>query len=416
MQPAFPFPGGVLRIIQTLEAQGFSAYAVGGCVRDLLLGRSPHDWDLCTAARPDQIRRCFSNTPILDTGAQHGTVTIVLDGIPYEVTSYRVDGSSSDHRRPDGVRFTAVLEEDLARRDFTMNAMALHPDGRLVDPFGGQADLQAGLIRCVGEPVRRFTEDALRILRALRFSAQLGFVLEAETAAGLLRTRTLLACVSPERKGQELAALLTGRAAAPVLTRFADVFCQLLPLLSAAGTGALQQAARRIAHSPPDLCLRLALLPPGGGAEMAAGLRENLDRLRFPRRTTEAAAQLALYRDSFLPPTLPQTRRWFGRLGAQQLLRLVQSQEADAAVRADVRRLQALRQVRNCIGQIQAEGLACRVSELAIGGRDLLALGIPPGPQLGRLLERLLDAVIEGRLENRAGPLLAWVSAQRPPG
>lgn len=216
-------------IIRRLNEKGYPAYAVGGCVRDALLQKTPKDWDICTGATPAQMQEVFAGWHVVETGLQHGTLTVVCHHTPYEVTTFRTDGEYTDHRHPDSVIFVQSVEKDLARRDFTINAMAWHPAEGLVDCFGGQEDLQRGLIRCVGNPVDRFTEDALRILRALRFASVYGFAIEAETAAAIHQLKDTIAHVAAERIQVEMTKLLCGDHAADILRAFRDVVAVILP-------------------------------------------------------------------------------------------------------------------------------------------------------------------------------------------
>lgn len=222
-------PAGARAVIDALGAAGHHAYIVGGCVRDSLLDLTPHDWDICTDATPEQTIAACSGYKIIETGLKHGTVTVVVNGEGYEVTTFRVDGDYSDHRRPNSVSFTSSLEADLARRDFTMNAIAMDADGCLHDPFGGAEDIRKQVIRCVGDPDHRFKEDGLRVLRALRFSATYGFTIDPDTAAALHRNRRNLRWIAPERIQQELVRLLTGSYVGPVLREFPDVLCVFWP-------------------------------------------------------------------------------------------------------------------------------------------------------------------------------------------
>ena len=228
---ALPIAPGARHILQALAAQGHEAYLVGGCVRDLLRGVTPHDWDICTSARPEETRRCFAGQRIIETGLKHGTVTVLAGTEPYEITTYRMEGPYSDRRRPDYVRFVPNLAEDLARRDFTMNAVAMDLAGNLRDPFGGAQDIKRGLIRCVGEPDLRFQEDGLRVMRALRFASALGYGMEERTAGAVRRNRAVLSRVAAERINAELCKLLEGRGAGAVLRQYPDVFCQFWPEL-----------------------------------------------------------------------------------------------------------------------------------------------------------------------------------------
>ena len=222
-------PRDAYRLLQTLRAAGHSAYVVGGCVRDSLLGRLPGDWDICTSARPDQLRAIFHDQRLILTGEKHGTVAVILHGKPYEITTYRLDGSYRDHRHPDSVQFVDDLAADLARRDFTVNAMAYAPGEGIIDLYGGRRDLAAGIVRCVGTPADRFAEDALRILRALRFTAKLGFTLEPATAAAALAARDTLRTVSAERLYAELDGLLLAPGAGKTLAQYGEILGGVVP-------------------------------------------------------------------------------------------------------------------------------------------------------------------------------------------
>ena len=378
-------PPQVIALIRRLEEAGYSAWAVGGCVRDTLLGLVPHDWDLCTSARPEEMLRVFEGERVILTGLKHGTLTVLLDQTPYEITTYRTDGAYSDHRRPDEVRFVSTLAEDLKRRDFTVNAMALDESGRVVDLFGGREDLAAGLIRCVGAPERRFREDALRILRALRFAARLGFSIEAETGEAMLACRALLHAVSPERVLAELRGFLSAPRPGGLAETFAPVLAEVLPGLSETS---VREAAPKLDASPADFALRMALLCPAASAAEAEGLA---DALRFDNKTKRRflgfgeAMKMPLPRNrgELLPPV-----RLLGWEDAALLAAL--------PGRGDFAAL---------LAEAKEEGLPLRVSELALGGTELLADGAKPGPELGEMLEALLAAVWEGRADNAASSL-----------
>ena len=253
-------PAPVRSILSTLQQQGHSAFAVGGCVRDSLMGRAPHDWDVCTSARPGEIKAAFPGKCLSAPGIRHGTVTVLLEHTPYEVTTFRTDGAYSDHRRPDSVRFVRSVTDDLARRDFTVNAMAYSPAAGLIDPFGGAADLAAKRLRCVGEPARRFSEDVLRVLRMARFAATMGFSVEPQTAAAALAKCGALTEVAIERSRAEFCKMLCGRHVARVLRNYRALFEPLLPCLShvsdAAWENAVSGRAGRSdgAYGPAVLC------------------------------------------------------------------------------------------------------------------------------------------------------------------
>ena len=266
----FEIPSGAQKILQTLTDAGYEAYLVGGCVRDLLRGVEPHDWDICTSARPEETEDCFAGQRIIETGLKHGTVTVLEGGEPYEVTTYRTEGPYSDSCRPDYVEFVSSLEADLARRDFTMNAAAMDLEGNLRDPFSGADDIKAGRIRCVGEPACRFQEDGLRVMRALRFAAVLGYGIEERTAQAIHENRHMLRYVAAERIHVELCKLLAGEKAGNILRQYPDVLCQFWPQLEPLVTleqnspwhcwDGWEHTVHAVEAAPADLVLRLTML------------------------------------------------------------------------------------------------------------------------------------------------------------
>ena len=435
------FPACALQAIARLNSAGHAAFLVGGCVRDAVMGRSPSDYDLTTSALPEQIESVFSGERLIETGLKHGTVTVLLSGHPLEITTYRRDGDYSDHRHPDSVSYTSELREDLARRDFTVNAMAWSPDTGLVDPFGGQEDLARRVIRCVGDPERRFDEDALRILRALRFSAVLGFEIDAQTVAAAHGKRALLALVSRERIAVELVKLLCGRDVTRVLTEFWEILAVPLPELGAmAGFDqrskyhcydVLTHCAVAAGAVPPEPVLRLAALlhdagkpacftqdPDGTGhfyghAKVSAKLAETaLTRLRFDRDTVARVSRLVACHDVPLDFPEPEqsriVKRRLGQLGETDFFRLLELKRADAAAHApDYRwRLAVCDRAEQAARRILAEQQCFSLKDLAVKGGDLLAAGVPRGPAVGRTLDRLLEAVISERVPNEREALL----------
>ena len=354
--------------IARLNAAGYEAFAVGGCVRDALLGLPPQDWDIATAALPREVETVFADCRVVETGLRHGTVTVLFDGQPLEITTYRVDGTYADGRHPDGVTFTPSLSEDLKRRDFTVNAMAWHPESGLFDPFDGKKDLKNGVLRCVGEATCRFHEDALRILRALRFAATYGFVIEEDTAAAVRALAARLHMVSAERVRGELFKLICGRWAFRVLREFSTV----LPFENGA---ALETA-------PDDLCLRLALLH--FTPDMLHVLKTDTATVRRVERLT-AGLSLPL---SCERVTLLQA---LGLLGERDL-RLVLSVRGDG-------------KVQKALAALLAEDPCYTLRQLAVNGSDLTALGLS-GAAVGAMLKRLLFAVMRGDCPNERAPLL----------
>lgn len=438
---AVRIPPEAARLLDALESAGFEACAVGGCVRDSLLGLTPHDWDLCTSARPEQVKAALASEEFrcLDTGLKHGTVTVLCGGQSFEVTTYRVDGNYSDARHPDSVRFTPRLEDDLARRDFTVNAMAYSEQRGLVDPYGGAQDLDRGVLACVGDPGTRFSEDALRILRALRFASTYGFSIDPATASAIHAKKTLLEQVSGERVREELCRLLCGRAVSDVLLAYSDVLCTIIPELAPCvgfdqhsryhRYDVYEHLARSVAACRTgDAVARFALLlhdigkpccftldQRGGhfrghaeaGAALAAPV---LDRLRFDGESRRKILELIRFHDTPPEPTPRSVRRWLARLGPEQLARLLEVTRADGTAHADwavAPRLEQLDAAEALLEQTLAEGACFTLRDLALGGNELLALGVPEGKQVGRLLRALLDEVVDGRLPNERQALLA---------
>ena len=425
---------GAAALLDTLHAAGYAAYAVGGCVRDSLLGRTAHDWDLCTSALPQQVMELFGAEQCIPTGLQHGTVTIKYGGQLYETTTFRTEGSYTDGRHPDEVQFVPDVREDLARRDFTINAMAYNEAEGLVDPFGGQADLQNGLLRAVGEPQQRFTEDALRILRLYRFAARFGFALDAATARAARQLAPHLDCISAERIQEELAKLL----AAPQPGAYLEpaVLAVVLPELTPEKLTAAKPVVDACPAGEENLPVRWAALL---GALGETDTRRVLKRLRCSNACIEETAVLVRETAeqgvcrSFLlghesghsiarptacgsrvPPqrtVLGETpahagevaiRRLLGRYGLRTVERLCALCAALHPQAASACALAAQR-----ARQLEADGVCCRVSQLAVNGRDLMAAGIPAGPALRRVLEALLDGVIRAEYPNEKPALLA---------
>ena len=396
---------GAAALLDTLHAAGYAAYAVGGCVRDSLLGRTAHDWDLCTSALPQQVMELFGAEQCIPTGLQHGTVTIKYGGQPFCTTTFRTEGSYTDGRHPDAVQFVPDVREDLARRDFTINAMAYNEAEGLVDPFGGQKDLQNGLLRAVGEPQQRFTEDALRILRLYRFAARFGFALDAATARAARQLAPHLDCISAERIQEELAKLLT--APQPGAYLEPAVLAVVLPELTPAALDAAKPVVDACPAGEENLPVRWAALL---GALGETDTRRVLKRLRCSNACIEETAVLVREtagegvseEKASAHPGDIHLRQLLGRYGLCTVERLcalcaaLHPQNApDCALAAQRAR------------QLEADGVCCRVSQLAVNGRDLMAAGIPAGPALRRVLEALLDGVIRAEYPNEKPALLA---------
>ena len=429
---------GAAALLDALHTAGHAAYAVGGCVRDSLLGLAPHDWDLCTSALPRQVMELFGAQQCIPTGLQHGTVTVKYGGALYEITTFRTEGTYTDGRHPDEVHFVPDVREDLARRDFTINAMAYNEKEGLVDPFGGQADLQSGILRAVGVPHQRFTEDALRILRLYRFAARFGFAIDPATAQAAQELCAHLDCVSVERIEEELAKLLAAPAPAAYLDE--KILGVVLPELSPEALAAAKPMVDACPAGSENLPVRLAALLLSLGED---GTRRTLRRLRCSNNRIEETAVLVREvagtrgRDgSFLfehglghsiarptacgsrvpprrtvlgkTPVTPDftlyTRKLLGKYNlctVQRLAALGTAMQPEHA--ADFVALSEL------AAQLDANGVCCRVGQLAVNGRDLMAAGIPAGPGIRKVLEALLDGVIREEYPNEREALLAAV-------
>ena len=423
-----------------LEQAGFEAWLVGGAVRDYVRDGSPaHDWDITTNALPQQMQEIFRDFTLIETGLKHGTVTVVMDGLPLEITTYRVDGSYSDHRHPDEVRFTRSLREDLERRDFTMNALAYHPQQGVIDLVGGVADIRAGLVRCVGDPNRRFREDSLRILRALRFASVLGLEIEPATAAAIRTHCGLLKAVAAERIREELTRLLCGVDAARILTDFADVLAVPLPVIRPMfgfdqhnphhDRDIWAHTVAVVAAAPAEPVLRWAALLHDAGKPDCFTLGEDgvghfyghaprstelagnvLSALRFDNAGRDAILRLIRYHDMPLLPDRKAVRRLLNKHGEEGARRLIELHRADTIGQAPRcrERLALFREVEAMVDNILAEQDCFSLKDLAINGRDMMELGLQ-GPDIGRTLQQCLSDVMEDRLPNEREVLLSCV-------
>ena len=434
-------PEYVKNVLRRLENAGYEAWCVGGCVRDLHLGRTPQDWDVTTSALPEETMEVFGDSA-LPTGLKHGTVTVKVDGKAVEVTTYRRDGDYLDHRRPESVSFTTSLEEDLLRRDFTVNAMAMDLREQLRDPYGGLTDLEAGILRCVGDAERRFDEDALRILRGLRFSACLGFSIEPQTAAAIHKKKNLLRIIAVERIWVELAKLLTGSDAVRVLREYVDVFGVFWPeLLDMVGLDqknrhhvydVWEHTLHALEHTEQELVLRCSVLlhdvgKPGcmtidengvghfyGHPAVSATLAEDmLRRLKVDNDTREMVVQQVAWHDRYIPRTDQGLRRALRDLGEPALRRLLAVKRADNLAQApECYGIQAeIDKAEQIMEHLLAKDACFSLKQLAVSGRDLMALGAV-GPVVGAGLELLLDAVIDEQVENTREALLSYYQQQ----
>jgi len=423
--------------LERFNAAGHEAYIVGGCVRDALLDRDPNDWDITTSARPEETAACFADQRTVETGLKHGTLTVLMEGMPLEITTFRSDGVYEDHRHPVCVTFSTHIEEDLSRRDFTVNAMAYHPTRGLVDLFGGREDLQARRIACVGEPERRFDEDGLRILRAIRFASVLDFEVDPRTAEAVHGCRHLLTYIAPERIREELCKLITGVGSVRILREYADVIGLFLPELGACVGFAqntkyhcydvYEHILQALSHTDSrDLITRLAILfhdigkPDcytedergghfyGHGERSAEITRELMRRLRFDNATADAVTRLVKYHDCPIPAEEKGLKRWMQRLSDEDLLRLLEIQRCDRLACAPDYSTPdpSLAQIPGMLQRLRKENACVSLKDLQVKGTDLMELGIPAGKAMGRLLAALLEDVLDGTLPNQRSALL----------
>ena len=434
-------PDHVKFILDTLEANGYEGYAVGGCVRDALLGRVPQDWDITTNAKPLQVKALFRRT--IDTGLQHGTVTVMLDHIGYEVTTYRIDGEYEDGRHPKAVSFTGNLEDDLMRRDFTINAMAYNETMGLVDLFTGREDLEKGVIRCVGEPKERFTEDALRMMRAIRFSAQLGFTIEEQTMEAIRALADTIQRISAERIQMELLKTLTSAHPQTIRlfyeTGLSRYFLPELDQMMETGQNnphhcysVGEHTLHSLSQVPQDKVLRLAMLlhdvakpsckttdeegidhfhgHPQQGAEQA---RKILRRIKMDNETTARVTQLIRWHDYNPPLSERNVRRAVCKVGQACYPDIFAVKRADIRAQSDYKKEEKLRYVddyEQIYEQILEKNQCLSMKDLAVDGSDLLAAGIPQGKAIGEKLHALFELVLEEPSRNTREYLLSQIN------
>lgn len=420
-------PENANRIIHTLNDAGYEAYIVGGCVRDAILGKEPDDWDITTSAKPEDVKRLFDRT--IDTGIAHGTVTVMFGKEGYEVTTYRVDGEYTDHRRPNTVTYTSELVEDMKRRDFTINAMAYNDDDGLVDKFDGVKDLEAHIIRCVGEPSERFDEDALRILRAIRFSAQLNFEIEENTRESIRKQAKFLKDISAERIQVELTKLLMSDNPAKLIDAYElgvtaiilpefDVMMETPQINKHHAYSVGEHTIKVVENVPKDKVLRLAALLHDvakpttktndgewdhfyghneAGVEMAGKI---LKRLKYDNATISRVKRLVLWHDFGMGdlPKIKTFRRSLSKMGADLFEDFTYIKRADVLAQSDYKReekLEKLEVLKSYYDEVMSNNQCISLKELAITGSDLIALGLKPGPEIGEVLNGLLDKVID---------------------
>lgn len=413
-------PTPVYIALEGLEQGGHEAFVIGGCVRDSLLLKTPDDWDICTSALPDEIKDCFPLVPTIDTGLKYGTVTVIIDHMELQITTYRIDSAYSDYRRPDQVSFTPSLQEDCRRRDFTVNAMAYNPKTGLMDFFGGLEDLKNKKIRCVGDASERFTEDALRVLRALRFASVLRYEIEANTAMAIHRNKQLLRHISVERIAVEMNKLLMGDHVEKVLTEFVDVFEIFLPKITlcagrmdVTGKSVWEHTALSIRKGPLDLSVRLALLfhEIDEMPDMCATIAQRtLKQLRVDKDTIQKTVLLVENQCACIENTHISILRLFKQFGPDCFMNILALKEACLKARQmDLKGLELVMACRKTAREILSGNYCWSIAQLKIDGNDLIHAGLKEGVLVGECLDYLTDRVIEGHVKNNKEDLIHYV-------
>ena len=439
MEIKINIPSDANEIIHTLQNNGHSAYVVGGCVRDSIIGRPIHDWDICTSATPSKMLEIFKNKKIIETGLQHGTITIVVNNEPYEVTTYRIDGAYSDNRRPDSVTFTDNLVEDLRRRDFTINAMAYNDEEGLIDPFDGLKDVEWKKIRCVGSARDRFGEDALRILRAIRFASQLEFAMMPETLYEINQQYKNLENISIERINSEFCKIASSSDFCVQMVLFQDVFALFIPELKDMfdfpqnnpyhDYDVYGHTIHAVEHcESDDLTVRLAVFfhdigkPHSyqdgedgirhfkGHGKVSAEITDNImKRLRFDNETRNNVVELVYYHDATFEVGKKYVKRWLNKIGEEQFRRLLEVRKVDILGQKpdyEQSRIDKVDSIERLLEEVLQEAECFSLKDLAVNGKDLMSVGYKSGKELGVTLQRLLDCVIGEEINNNREELL----------
>lgn len=428
-------PFQIRELLERLENAGYKAYLVGGCVRDSLMGGTPHDFDIATSALPNETERVFSDCRVIETGIKHGTVTVLYKGLGIEITTFRVDGEYLDGRHPESVEFSVNIEDDLSRRDFTINGMAYGLKSGLIDPFGGQADISARIIRCIGDPDRRFSEDALRILRALRFSARLGFAIDENTRQSMLRRKSDLQKISKERIFAELQMILCGKDIKRVMLEYHEIFSEILPPLAKQvgynqnskyhNSTLYEHTARAVEASPPEPVMRLVMLFHDmgkpycringengeghyhGHADVSAKLADELLReLKCDNSRRLMVCQIVKYHDIPINLSRKHIKRMISKMSYEIFQYVMLAHMADDSAKADfvLPRVDEEREILRTAEEIVNAQPCLTIRDLAIGGKELSAM-IPPSPLMGKILDELLSEVLDDRLPNEKSAL-----------
>lgn len=436
-------PKSAITIMKLLNLR-YKTYFVGGCVRDYIRRKAPHDWDITTSATPNQVKGCLSGYKILDTGIKHGTVSVITDDNTYEITTFRSDGQYTDGRHPDAVHFIPSITEDLSRRDFTMNAIAMSADGTILDPFGGEGDIKNDIIRCVGNPVQRFQEDPLRILRALRFASKLNFSIDPETASAMFKTAHLLSKVSVERIQSEFNQILLGQSARKILLTYREIIAEFIPEIRPCFDfkqnnpfhcyDVLEHIAASVEYAPYDKIIRLTMFFHDVGKPLCYKEDENhighfyghaavsadiahkrLRKMRYENIVIKNVTHLVQAHDTHFSPTATFVRKMLNRYGEEQFRRMLQVREADILAQASLDQQTRITKVYNTqtvLNDVLNTRQEFKIKDLSINGNDLIAAGIPQGPKIGEILRILLEEVMNGTLSNTKEALLARIHTE----
>lgn len=431
-------PQNVKTITDILKNSGYESFIVGGCVRDSLMGLTPHDWDICTSAKPEQIKKCFENFNTFDSGIKHGTISIVIDKEIYEVTTYRIDGEYSDNRHPKSVTFTDDITKDLARRDFNINAMAYNESVGLVDPFNGQTDLQSKTIKCVRNPDKRFNEDALRIIRALRFASTYGLSIEKNTSESIIRNAHLLNNIAVERISTEFNKLICGKGAEDILNKYREVIAVFIPEIRKMfdfkqktkhhNRDVWHHTTHSVSQIDNDALLRITMLfhdlgkpdvctydadgsthfkgHPKYSAQKAEVI---LRRLKYPTSFIEDCIKLIIYHDVRFNGTKRQLKHVMSAIGEDNVRLLLKVQRADMMAQSDYKHKEKLETLDNAckvFEEILVENSCFTLKQLKVNGNDLKNIGITEGKQIGKTLKYLLSLVIDEKVKNEKSALL----------
>ena len=390
------FSKASVTVLERLEDSGYKAYLVGGCLRDMMMGREPHDFDIATSVEPETVMSIFSDFEVIPTGIKHGTVTVMVDGEPIEITTFRKDSDYSDGRRPDSITFTDKVEDDLSRRDFTINAMAFGLDGEIVDPFGGKSDIKSRVIRTVGSAEERFSEDGLRILRAIRFASVLGFAIERETKEAIHKLSRMLDKVSFERVFSEMSKIILSEKPSVQFREFKDVFNRVAPEL--AGIKDFEHTLETLDRIEPELALRFTALLHTLGEEQAESV---LRKLKSDGVTIQKVTKFVRFFDTDIDSSKVAIKKLMSEMGESDFFSLIKLKIAD-----EPEKTVELEKVKQIAERVIADKECFKLKDMAVKGDDLIKSGMAMGPEIGKTLNMLLDKVISEEVANDKDSLM----------